>query len=73
LKFFVLPAKSLNASGRIDQLLLAGIEGMALGANFDPDFAFCRTRKDLIAAGALYERLMILGVNVFLHLFTFQA
>lgn len=38
LEFFIFPSKSFNAAGRIHQLLFTGVERVALGADFNPDF-----------------------------------
>jgi hypothetical protein len=40
LKFFVFSAEALNASGGIDQLLLAGKKWMAVGTDFNANILF---------------------------------
>ena len=69
------PAKTLiesvNTSAGIDELLLAGKVGMALGADLDADVFLRGTSLDHIAAGASDDRLFVLRMDVFhaVHLF----
>ena len=52
----------------IDKLLLAGVEGVALGANFNTHLAtLSGTRNDGFAAGALDDALNVLGMDSVLH------
>ena len=69
----LLQAKSLvepiNASTGIDQLLLAGVEGMALRADFNLDVLLCGTGCENVATGASDSSLFVLGMDTFLHEF----
>jgi hypothetical protein len=67
LKFFVFPAESLDTTCRIHQLLLSGVEGMALGADFHADFLFCGAGGHLIATHATDDCVVILGMNIIFH------
>ena len=52
----------------IDKLLLAGVEGVALGADFNTHLATLgRTRDDSLAASALDDALNVLGMDSVLH------
>jgi hypothetical protein len=64
LEFFVLFPKPLNTTRRINQLLLSGKKGMALGTNFYADVLFCRTYLDDVAAGTLDGRWLVFGMYV---------
>ena len=58
----------INASACINKLLLAGEEGVALGANFDSDLAsLCGLCNYGLAACALDNALFVLGLNCFFH------
>ena len=59
----------LHPSGRVDQFLFAGEEGMATGTDFHRNFLLDGFRADLIAAGAFDDRIDILGVNFLFHVF----
>jgi len=59
--------KSVYASARINKLLLAGIKGVALGANFNSDVFLSGTSLDDIAASAGYGSLLVVGMNTLLH------
>ena len=48
----VLVPELLDTSRRVDQLLLTGEEGMALGADLDADLCPCGTSMDHLATGA---------------------
>ena len=67
----LLQAKSLvepiNASTGIDQLLLAGVEGMALRADFNLDVLLCGTGCENVATGTADRSLFVLGMDTFLH------
>jgi len=67
LELLVFPAKSLDSSSRVNQLLFPGIERVAFGADFNPDFLFRGTSGDFISAGAFNDCFMILGMDIFLH------
>ena len=57
----------LNTAAGVDQLLLAGVEGVALGADFDGDVLTGGAGLNHIAASAADGGLMILGMDAFLH------
>ena len=68
---FLLQAETLveavNASTGVNQLLLAGIERVALGADFHTNVLLGRTSGKDIAAGAADGGLFVLGMDTFLH------
>ena len=57
----------LHAAAGVDQLLLAGVEGVALGADFHGDVLTGGTGLDDVAAGAANGGLIVLGMDAFLH------
>ena len=59
--------EAVNASAGIDQLLLAGEEGVALGANFDLQLTLHRTRLKRLTAHATDDGLAIFGMDLFFH------
>jgi hypothetical protein len=61
--------EALDAAAGVDKLLLARVEGVALGAELYVQIVFGRPRVELIAAGAMDVREGVLGVNISLHLF----
>lgn len=69
----LLQAKSLvetvNASTSINQLLLAGIEGVALRADFNLDVLLGGTGRKDVATGTADGGLFVLGMDIFLHVF----
>ena len=71
--FFLLNAESLvetvNTSTGVNQLLLAGIERVALGANFHTDVLLGRTGGKDVATGAANGGLLVVGMDAFLHVF----
>ena len=58
----------VHAAAGIDQLLLAGVEGMALGADFYGDVLAGGAGLDDLAAGAADGGTLIVGVNTVLHI-----
>ena len=70
---FLLQAESLvetvNTSTGVNQLLLAGIERVALGANFNTDILLGRTGGKDVATGAADSGLLVVGMDAFLHVF----
>ena len=56
-----------NASAGIDQLLLAGVERMALAANFNADLRLGIAGMDHVAACAGNGAIHIVGMNTLLH------
>src|ERR1700751_1634460 len=65
----VLLLEAFDAAGRVNQLLLAGKERVALRADFDADqLAFAgRAGLKSASAGAVDRDGMIIGVNSFFH------
>ena len=61
--------ESVNTSAGIDQLLLAGIEGMAIAANFNTDILLGGAYLELVAACALDGSGLVLGMDSLFHLF----
>ena len=61
--------ESVNASAGINQLLLAGIERVALGADLNTNVLLGRTSGKDIAARAADGGLFVLGMDTFLHFF----
>jgi hypothetical protein len=59
--------KAFDAAGSIDELLLAGKEGMTLRTNFHGYFFQGGARLDLVAAGARYRGKPIFGVYILFH------
>ena len=68
---FLLQAKLLveavNASAGVNQLLLAGIERVALGANFDLDVLLGGAGLNDFAASTTDRRLFVFRMDTFLH------
>src|SRR5262249_29172066 len=60
-------AEPFHAAGRVDQLLLAGEEGVALAADLDPQLLLGGTGRPGLAAGAVDQDLVQLGVDAGLH------
>ena len=62
--------EALDAAGRVDEFLLAGEEGVAIGADFDADhFALVGgAGLERVPAGAVNQDGMIVGMNAFFHL-----
>ena len=60
--------EAVNASCRVNELLLASVEGMAFGADFYADFRGNRgARLNHIATDADNLTILVFGVNTFLH------
>jgi ubiquinone/menaquinone biosynthesis C-methylase UbiE len=67
-RFSVFAAEPLDAAGGIDQLLLAGKEGVAVRADFYVDVAPVRgTGSKCVAARAMHAHLMVCRMNRCLH------
>jgi len=62
--------EAVNASAGIDQLLLAGEEGVALGADFNFQLRLDRPRLKRLTAYATDDGLAILGMDLFFHAFS---
>jgi hypothetical protein len=64
----VLLTEFLDATGRVQDLLLARVEWVALGAHFDMQIlGHGRPRLELIAATAVHVDLSIFGMNLGFH------
>ena len=65
----VLLGEAFDAAGGVDELLLAGEEGMAAGADFDVQLVALDggTSGEIVAAGAVHGDLVIVGVNTGFH------
>jgi hypothetical protein len=61
--------ETLNASGCVNQLLLAGVKRVAGGTDFSVDLFFCGACQECITAQALNGNLGIIWVDAFFHLF----
>ena len=61
--------ETINTSTGIDQLLLAGIEGVALRADFNLDVLLSGTGRKDVATGTADRGLFVLGMDTFLHVF----
>src|SRR3954471_16305069 len=59
--------EALDATARIDQLLLAGVERMAVGADLHVHVALRGTRHELVPAGAAHGGLCVFGMDLGLH------
>ena len=68
---FLLQAESLvetvNTSTGVNQLLLAGIERVALGADFNTDVLLSRTGREDVTTGTANGSLFVVGMDTFLH------
>ena len=60
-------AEALDATGRIDQALLAGEERMAVGAHVGMDLGDRRTRLERVAAGALRGGRVVRRMDIGFH------
>ena len=63
----VLLIELIDASAGVNELLLAGVEGVALGADFNGDVLAGAARLDDLAAGAADSRLLIIGMDSGFH------
>jgi hypothetical protein len=64
-----LPLEPFNPAGSVHQLLLSGEKGMALGADFNPNFILGAFRLNHISTRATNGRFGIVGMDFLLHLF----
>ena len=62
--------EAVHTSAGIDQLLLASVERMALGANFDVDLRLGGTSLDHIAARAGDGAVNVVGMDTLFHSFS---
>ena len=63
----VLLVELVNAAAGVDQLLLAGVEGVALGADSHGDVLLGGAGLDDSAASALDGGLLVIGMDSFFH------
>ena len=63
----VLLVELINTAARIDELLLAGVEGVALGADLNGDVLTGGAGLDDLTAGAADGGRLIVGMNSGLH------
>ena len=59
--------ETVNTSTSIDQLLLAGIERVALGADFNTDVLLGGTSRKDVATGTADGSLFVVGMDAFSH------
>ena len=61
--------EAFDAAGGVNQLLLAGEEGVAIGADFDVELVALDGRASLkiVAAGAVHRYGVIVGMNTGFH------
>ena len=59
--------ETINTSARVNQLLFAGIERMALGTDIHLHLFLGRAGLESFTAYAANHALTILGMNIFLH------
>ena len=59
--------ETIDTSTGVNQLLLAGIERVALGADFDSDVLLGRTSGKSVATCTADSGLFVLGMDTFLH------
>ena len=62
--------KALNTSAGVNQLLLASVERMALGANFDVDLRLGGTSLDDVTASAGDGAVNVIRMDTLLHSFS---
>jgi hypothetical protein len=60
--------EALHATGRVDELLLAREERMALAADLEPQLFLGGTRREGLAARAVDEHFLVFGMDVAFHL-----
>ena len=59
--------ETINTSTGVNQLLLAGIERVALGADFNADVLLGGASRKDVATGTANRSLFVLGVDTFSH------
>ena len=59
--------EAINTSTGVNQLLLAGIERVALGADFNTNVLLGGTGRKDVATGTADRGLFVLGMDTFLH------
>src|SRR5882724_8979564 len=66
-RLLVAALEPLDAAGGVDELLLAGEEGMASAADLQPQLGLRRVGLEGVTAGADHGHPVHLGMDVFLH------
>jgi hypothetical protein len=66
-KLGVFLLEAFDAAGGVDELLLAGVEGVADAADFDLDVLEVRAGFEGVSAGAADFRKVVLGVDFLFH------
>src|SRR5947209_7935504 len=61
--------EALHASARVDELLAAGVEGVAGRADLDVDLGLGRAGRELIAARAAHVCFDVFGMDVSFHVY----
>src|SRR5207237_5999154 len=61
------PLEPLHPAARVDELLLAGVERMALRADLDVQLGLRRTRRERVPARAVHGGEDVLGMDLGLH------
>src|SRR6476469_7539149 len=61
------PLEPLQPAARVDELLLARVEGVAVRADLDVELRLRRTRRERVPAAAVHGREDVVGMNVRLH------
>ena len=61
--------EAINTSTGVNQLLLAGIERVALGADFNANVLLGRTGRDDVTTGTADGGLFVVRMDTFLHFF----
>ena len=59
--------EAIHTAAGIDELLLAGVEGVALRADLDGDVLLGGSGLDDLAAGAADGRALVIGMDSFFH------
>jgi len=59
----------INTTAGINKLLLSGIEGVTLGADFNLDILLCAARFNDLTTSTSDSGLLIIGMDSFLHVF----
>src|SRR5579862_3162719 len=67
LGLFEPPLEALDASARVDQLLLAGVERVAIRADLDVQLGLGRAGHEGVPTTAMHGREDVVGVDVRLH------
>jgi hypothetical protein len=63
----VFTPEALYPTGGVHEFLFSGEEGMALGADFDPDAFLRGAGGEFVAAGAAHRSFYIIGMDIVFH------